>query len=341
MRQKTKHRMSREELRQIDKAIADGSRPEVVRRATALRLLHDGGTIDDVAARMSAAPGTINNWWRRWKAQGIEGLTNRPRKPPRPSPVPREKVAGPAHSLPEGQAMSRPQARPHPVQETLGLRFSDPSLLERAMTHRSYINEHPDGAIEDNERLEFLGDAVLDFITGEWLYNRFPEMSEGYLTRLRAGLVRTETLASIGAYCSLGGALRLGKGEEESGGRDRQANLCCAFEALIGALYLDQGMDAVRQFVLPLFEPALNEIIATAADKDAKSLLQEWSQATLNITPIYRTVQAVGPDHLKEFTIEVLIGETVFGTGSGRSKQIAAQHAAQRALRRIQDTMTN
>lgn len=223
------------------------------------------------------------------------------------------------------------------IQNILDLRFTDLSLLQRALTHRSYINEHPEDAVEDNERLEFLGDAVLDFITGEWLYNRFPEMKEGRLTRLRAALVRTETLAEMGAACSIGGAIRLGKGEEESGGRERQANLCCAFEALVGAIYLDQGLDAVRDFVLPMFEPALETVINNASDKDAKSMLQEWSQARLSLTPTYRTVKAVGPDHDKEFTVEVVIGSDVYGRGVGRSKQAAAQKAAHKALQRIRE----
>lgn len=222
------------------------------------------------------------------------------------------------------------------IQQTLKLRFDDQSLLKRALTHRSYINEHPDDALDDNERLEFLGDAVLDFITGEWLYHRFPEMREGRLTRLRAALVRTENLADLGVQCSLGDAILLGRGEEESGGRERQANLCCAFEALIGALYLDQGIEAVKKFVLPRFEPALQQILRTDADKDAKSLLQEWSQAQLGLTPTYRTVQATGPDHNKEFTVEVVIGDKVYGRGVGHSKQIAAQEAARNALQHIE-----
>lgn len=222
------------------------------------------------------------------------------------------------------------------IQTKLDLHFTDPSLLQRALTHRSYINEHPNDAIEDNERLEFLGDAVLDFITGEWLYNRFPEMQEGRLTRLRAALVRTETLAEMGRVCSIGAAMHLGKGEEESGGRERQANLCCAFEALVGAIYLDQGLDAVRKFVLPMFEPALEHVLNNASDKDAKSMLQEWSQARLSLTPTYRTVRAVGPDHDKEFTVEAVVGNEVYGSGVGRSKQAAAQQAAHKALERIQ-----
>jgi ribonuclease-3 len=224
------------------------------------------------------------------------------------------------------------------LQTELDVQFEDRSLLQRALTHRSYVNEHPEDVIEDNERLEFLGDAVLDFITGEWLYNRFPEMKEGRLTRLRAALVRTETLADIGMQCSLGDSLLLGRGEEDSGGRARQANLCCALEAVVGALYLDQGMDAVRDFVLPRFEAQLENILANDSDKDAKSRLQEWSQARLSLTPTYRTIQATGPDHNKEFTVEVIIGDTSYGQGIGRSKQAAAQQAAQIAIRQITDS---
>ena len=222
------------------------------------------------------------------------------------------------------------------VQERLGLAFNDLSLLQRALTHRSYINEHPEHLLEDNERLEFLGDAVLDFVAGAWLYDRFPEMDEGRLTRLRAGLVRTETLAGFARRFGLGDALLLGRGEDESGGRDRQRNLCGAFEALIGALYLDQGMDVVRSFVEPLFNPALEDILRRAADKDAKSLFQEWSQATLGETPVYRTVASRGPDHAKVFTVEVLVGSTICGTGEGGSKASAAQEAARQALAAIE-----
>lgn len=231
-----------------------------------------------------------------------------------------------------------PETRLTALQNQLNIFFIDQSLLQRALTHRSYINEHPHSALEDNERLEFLGDAVLDFLTGEWLYNRFPEMQEGRLTRLRAALVRTETLARFAGQCNIGEALLLGRGEEDSGGRNRQANLCCAFEAFVGALYLDKDLDTVRAFVLPLFEPALEETLVNDSDKDAKSQLQEWSQAQWSITPIYRTTGATGPDHNKEFTVEVLIGEKVYGHGLGKSKQAAAQAAAQYALHRINNT---
>ena len=218
------------------------------------------------------------------------------------------------------------------IQGRLGITFRDLSLLQRALTHRSYINEHPGHILEDNERLEFLGDAVLDFIAGAWLYHRFPEMDEGRLTRLRAGLVRTETLAKFAQDFQLGEALLLGRGEDESGGRSRHRNLCGAFEALVGALFLDQGMEAARTFVEPLFGPALDDILGRATDKDPKSLFQEWSQATLGLTPIYRTVDSQGPDHAKQFTVEVVIGSTVIAQGTGHSKQTAAQAAAHHAL---------
>lgn len=217
-------------------------------------------------------------------------------------------------------------------QSKIGVQFNDLSLLQRALTHRSYLNEHPEHILEDNERLEFLGDAVLDFLSGAWLYHRFPEMDEGRLTRLRAGLVRTETLADFATQFQLGKALLLGRGEDESGGRTRRKNLCGAFEALIGAMYLDRDMETVRRFVEPLFGPALDTILDRSSDKDAKSLFQEWSQANLGATPVYTTVSSHGPDHAKEFTIAVFIGATEIGRGTGPSKQSAAQAAAQHAL---------
>lgn len=217
-------------------------------------------------------------------------------------------------------------------QQDLDYRFKDLALLQRALTHRSYINENPYDALEDNERLEFLGDAVLDFVTGLLLYNRYPEMSEGRMTSMRSALVRTETLARLASYLGVGRVLRLGKGEAESGGRVRLANLCAAFEALAGAIFLDAGIDAVRQVVEPHFIPAADAILARDLDHDAKSRLQEWSQATLGHTPHYKTVRSEGPDHEKKFTIQVLINAQVYGEGVGHSKQSAAQRAAKAAL---------
>ncbi len=143
------------------------------------------------------------------------------------------------------------------LEVTLGLAFVDKSLLQRALTHRSYLNEHPDFGFEDNERLEFLGDAVLDFVTGEYLYHRFPELAEGPLTSLRSALVRRETLARFALRFDLGHYMLMGHGEAESGGRERPALLCAAFEALVGAIHLDQGLDAVRSVIEPLIGPEI------------------------------------------------------------------------------------
>ena len=222
------------------------------------------------------------------------------------------------------------------AEAALNLTFSDKTLLQRALTHRSYLNENPNYPLEDNERLEFLGDAVLDFITGEYLYHRFPEVTEGRLTNLRSALVRTESLAKFAVKLNLGTFLFLGRGEEESGGRERSAILCDAFEALLGALYLDQGMEAARDFVGMLIEPALQEILASDAEKDAKSRLQEVAQSRFQLTPTYRTVKEQGPDHAKEFTVEAVIGSKAYGTGLGFSKQNAAQAAAREALKMLQ-----
>jgi len=218
---------------------------------------------------------------------------------------------------------------------TLGLTFEDKTLLLRALTHRSFLNENPDFILEDNERLEFLGDAVIDFLAAEHLYHRFPEMHEGELTSLRSALVRTEALAHLARKIGLGPCLYLGHGEEAGGGRQRMAVLCGAFEALIGALYLDQGLPAVEAFIQPLIDPEIEHVLAENLDKDPKSQLQELSQAELEITPRYRTVGESGPDHAKEFIVEATIGERVYGRGTGRSKQVAARVAAEFALREL------
>lgn len=211
------------------------------------------------------------------------------------------------------------------------LPFNNIGLLARALTHRSYMNEHKD-AVEDNERLEFLGDAVLDFLVGAWLYNRFPEMAEGQLTRLRAALVGNQELADFARIIDIGSAMRLGRGEAENGGRERPALLGATFEAIVGALYLDSGMQPVRDFVEPLLEVAVQEIMAARLDHDAKSMLQEWSQAQGYGPPVYRTVSDSGPDHDKCFEVEVSINGQECGRGSGHSKQSAAKAAAQAAL---------
>jgi ribonuclease-3 len=226
------------------------------------------------------------------------------------------------------------------LEQDLGIEFSDRSLLERALTHRSFLNENPHWPLEDNERLEFLGDAVLDFVVAEYLYRHFPEETEGELTSLRAALVRTEMLADFARQIDLGIYLRLGRGEAESGGRERPALLCSAFEALVGALYLDQGIGTVIDLVVRLVTPAISDILAQEANKDAKSRLQEWSQGYWHLTPTYCTVAERGPDHAKEFTVEVSIGDKVYGQGTGPSKQIAEQAAAEAALATLERRAT-
>lgn len=218
------------------------------------------------------------------------------------------------------------------LEERLGADFCDYSLLGRALTHRSFLNENPELSIEDNERLEFLGDAVLDFVVGDYLYRRFPEMDEGELTSLRAALVRAKTLADFSRQLDIGSALRLGYGEAENGGRERTPTLCAAFEAVVGALYLDQGVEAVRQLMDRLVPSKLDQIIADASHKDAKSEFQVWSQGKFNITPRYQVIGTEGPDHAKTFTVQVMLGDTAWGVGKGRSKQTAAQVAANYAL---------
>lgn len=222
------------------------------------------------------------------------------------------------------------------LEEKLNIRFKDKSLLSRALTHRSFLNENPGQTLEDNERLEFLGDAVLDFLVAAHLYHHFPEMKEGDLTSLRAALVRTEALADFARSLDIGRFLLLGLGEAESGGRERNPLLCAVFEALAGAIYLDRGLDAVRTLIEPLIDPALVKIMDDSLHIDAKSEFQVWAQAQYNITPHYLVAGSSGPDHAKVFTVKAMVGDAVWGEGNGRSKQIAAQSAAHNALARAE-----
>jgi len=218
--------------------------------------------------------------------------------------------------------------------ERLGVEFQDYSLLSRALVHRSYLNENPGALLEDNERLEFLGDAVIDFVVAAYLYHRFPEMDEGELTTLRAALVRAETLAQFARQIDLGRFLRLGYGEEESGGRERTPLLCATFEAVTGAIWLDRGLIAAQPFIERFIQPMLEQIQARALHKDAKSEFQVWAQARFNVTPHYKVVGSEGPDHDKTFTVQALVGDAVWGEGQGHSKQAAAQAAAAEGLAR-------
>ena len=218
------------------------------------------------------------------------------------------------------------------LNERLGLSFSNLALLTRALTHRSYANEHED--VEDNERLEFLGDAVLDFIVGEWAYHRFPEMPEGDLTKVRSSLVRNERLAGFSRKLDLAPALRLGRGEKTSGGHLKDSLLGSTFEALVGALYLDkQNLEAVKRFIKPFLESIYTTILDEL--QDPKSDYQELTQSLKLGTPHYRVVDASGPDHARTFNVEVLIAGEAKGRGSGPSKGAAERAAAKDALEKF------
>ncbi len=216
------------------------------------------------------------------------------------------------------------------LEETLGIHFKNPALLKVALTHRSYIYETAGEGLSSNERLEFLGDSILAFISADYLYRAFPDLSEGELSDLRAALVRGETLATFAREIELGNFLLMGKGEQGSGVSQRV--LASAFEAVLGAMYLDQGIEIVQRFLLPKLEPLAHNIVSKKLFKDQKSLFQELAQAHVGITPSYRLVSQEGPSHKREFMVEVLLGDEVAGKGQGRNKQRAEQEAARAAL---------
>jgi ribonuclease-3 len=221
------------------------------------------------------------------------------------------------------------------LQETLGIDFNDVSLLQQALVHGSYLHENPDFVLPSNERLEFLGDSLLGFIIAEKLYLDFPDLAEGGMTKLRAALVRKETLARLASAMGLGDYLYMGCGEEGSGGRAKQSILASALESVIGAILMDQGFEPCQAFVLRLFEDEMGKAIDERLAADYKSELQEIVQARHHVAPSYRTIKAVGPDHAKEFTVEVSVNGAVIGSGSGRSKRQAEREAARAALQNI------
>lgn len=226
------------------------------------------------------------------------------------------------------------------LQQTLGVSFNDPSLLEQALVHSSYINENPDFALSSNERQEFLGDAVLGQIIAEKLYLELPYSTEGDMTRLRAAVVRRDTLARVARAVGLGEYLYLGKGEEMGGGRHKPANLAGALEAVIAAVFLDQGMNITRDFVLGLFGEELQKASSQDSQIDYKSKLQELVQARQQLTPAYHVTDAAGPEHDRKFTVEVKTGDTLLGKGAGKSKKLAETEAARSALERLSNHFT-
>jgi ribonuclease-3 len=226
------------------------------------------------------------------------------------------------------------------LQKILGASFNRTALLEQALVHSSYINENPASSINHNERLEFIGDAVLGFIIAEKLYQEFPDLSEGEMTKARATLVRRDTLANIANNIKLGDFLFMGKGEEATGGRKKALNLAGALEAVIAAIYLDQGVDTTKDIVTKLFNEEWQKLVSQGIGIDYKSRLQEQTQSKYQSTPVYRLVGETGPDHDKMFIVEVVINGKSQGVGTGKSKKLAETEAARLATVALKEDFT-
>ena len=222
------------------------------------------------------------------------------------------------------------------LERHLGTKFHNPNLLQQSLVHRSYLNEMPDSGLESNERLEFLGDAVLGLVVASKLYDDYPDEPEGQLTELRVALVRRDTLARVAKSLSLGDYLFLGRGEEAAGGRGRPSNLSAAYEAVVGAVFVDGGLQKARRFVLSSLAAEYGELPKGRALANPKSQLQELLQARFQKAPVYRLLRDEGPDHSKVFTVEVWGGKQPLGTGQGKSKQQAEKEAARDALEKIE-----
>ncbi len=219
------------------------------------------------------------------------------------------------------------------LEENLGVRFKDRSKLLAALIHSSYVNEKP--GYDSNERLEFLGDAVIGLVVAETLYEALPQAAEGELTQKRAALVSRASLARIAQKIELGDYLLLGRGEEATSGRMKLANLAGAIEAVIAAVYLEMGIEVARTVILRLMRDEIDRILSTPEETDYKSELQELTQSQGRGTPAYRLAGETGPDHNKIFTVELIVGGSVLAAGSGKSKKIAETEAAKNALKKL------
>lgn len=215
---------------------------------------------------------------------------------------------------------------------SIGISFIDKDLIKKAFTHRSYLNENRGLKLEHNERLEFLGDAVLELVVTDFLYKKFPQKNEGELTALRSALVKAETIAAAAEVVGMNSYLLLSKGESKDVGRARQYILANTFESVVGAIYLDQGYDVAGKFIADQLFSQIDEIIENKKFIDAKSRFQEMAQEKTGFTPSYKLVKEVGPDHNKIFTVSVTVGEEEITEGEGKSKQEAEQMAAEKAL---------
>ncbi len=216
--------------------------------------------------------------------------------------------------------------------ERINIKFNQLDILTQAFLHRSYLNEHPEVKLEHNERLEFLGDAVLELIVTEHLYLKYPKRNEGELTSFRAALVNTDTLSLVAGQLGLDKFLLLSRGEAKDNGRARQTILANTFEAVTGAIYLDQGYEAVKSFMTQVLFPLTEEIVSNNLWQDAKSHFQAKAQELADTTPAYRVLSEAGPDHDKVFKVGLYIGEDLIATGTGSSKQRAEQEAARAGL---------
>jgi ribonuclease-3 len=221
------------------------------------------------------------------------------------------------------------------LERKLGLKFSRREFLSTALAHRSYLNEAAQDNLNSNERLEFLGDAILSFVVSEWLYREFPHHPEGNLTDLRSNMVKSEALAKIAQRLGVGDYLFLGKGEDEAGGRKNPLLLANTLEAIIGAIFLDQGLKPTENFIHRHFNSLLTGLRKQVKLKDDKSLLQEYLQAHQGQTPVYQTLKEEGPDHDKTFTVGVFSQNQVLASAIGKSKQQAQEEAAKLALEKI------
>lgn len=222
------------------------------------------------------------------------------------------------------------------AKENFGFEFDDPELILTAFTHRSYMNEHKKSAREHNERLEFLGDAVLELVVTEYLFGNYSE-PEGILTNWRSALVRTESIGAASARLGYESMLRLSRGEKQGSERARQQILANTFEAVIGAVYMDKGYEACKKIITDHILSTFEEILATGSWRDPKSRLQEVAQSLDGTTPVYKVLSEEGPDHDKIFTLGVYVGQKLLGKGTGSSKQNAQQKAAEAALQKYSE----
>lgn len=223
------------------------------------------------------------------------------------------------------------------VEEKLGITFKDPKLLKTALTHRSYLNEHRGMHLENNERLEFLGDAVLELIISSELFKKYPKKPEGELTAIRSALVRTESLAQESRLLGIGEHILMSKGEEVSGGKDKDFILANLYEAVLGAIYLDQGIEVCREFVKRTVLKKLNRVIDQELFIDPKTRVQELIQAKYKVTPTYTLIKQRGPDHDRTFTVGLKVGKKLMTKGTGISKQKAEEDAARKCIEKLED----